>query len=246
MRSGLAVRSRVRLSRRWVMVPLMVAGLSLGAVRPAIADNELQRVLTVSGQGIENIATTTAQVQLGVEAQGSTAAEVQRQVAARSSRVVDYLRSRNVRKLQTTGISLNPVYNYSNNEQRIVGYSASNMVSFEIETEEAGVIMDESVRRGASRINGISFSASEEAIARAQQQALREATQDAQTQADAVLSTLGLTRREVVGIQVNAARPQPMPRPYAMMAEARADAPRTPVVGGEQQVQASVTLQIRY
>jgi len=223
--------------------------LSLVTAPPAQAQQPpdlVFRTVTVTGQGMESIPTTLTQVRLGVEIQGRTAEEVQQQAASRSSAVVNLLRSRNVQKLQTTGINLNPIYNYENNTQRITGYSATNIVSFEIPTDQAGSLLDDAVSAGATRIEGVSFIASDEAIATARQQALREATQEAQTQADAVLSALGLTRREVIGIQINgASAPPPRPLPMAAMARSEAADP-TPVVGGEQEVNAMVTLQIRY
>jgi len=121
-------------------------------------------------------------------------------------------------------------------------------VSFQVETEEAGVILDEAVNAGASRINGVSFRATDEAIAAAEAEALRDATQNAQDQAAVVLETLGLNSQSIVGIQINSAQP-PMPFPFPRQGVARlesADAANTEVIGGEQTVSASVTLQIRY
>lgn len=206
------------------------------------------RVLTVTGRGVEEIPATIAQVRLGVEVQGKTAAEVQQEAARRSDAVVKLLRSRAVEKLETTGISLNPIYSYENNVQRLSGYAATNTVSFRLDAPNAGPLLDEAVKAGATRIDGISFVAADSAIATAQQQALREATQDAQKQAEAVLSALNLTKQEIVGIQINGAyAPPPPPISYAALNERAADkAPSTPVIGGEQQVEASVTLQIRY
>jgi uncharacterized protein YggE len=206
------------------------------------------RTLTVTGQGTEKIASTIAQVQLGVEAQGKTAQQVQQEVARRSSAVVALLKSRSVDKLQTTGINLNPQYSYNNGKQTLTGYQASNTVSFRVPTGQAGVIMDEAVKAGASRIDSVSFAASDQAITDAQKVALRKATQDAQEQAKAVLSALSLAPKEVVSIQVNSAE-APAPRPYfglQQTAKAADVAPPTPVEGGEQTVQASVTLQISY
>ncbi|MBW4612075.1 MAG: SIMPL domain-containing protein [Desmonostoc vinosum HA7617-LM4] len=216
---------------------------------PASAQEKekLWRTLTVSGRGVETIPTTLSQVSLGVEVQGKTAQEVQQEAARRSSAVVAFLKSQNVEKLQTTGIQLNPVYSYTNNVQRITGYAASNTVSFRVATEKAGTLLDQAVKAGASQINGISFIASDEAIAIAQKQALKEATQDAQQQANAVFSALGLNSKEVVSIQINNASLPPAP------VQLRAEAAKlssadvsTPIVGGEQQVEASVTLQISY
>ncbi|TAF01787.1 MAG: DUF541 domain-containing protein, partial [Nostocales cyanobacterium] len=100
---------------------------------------------------------------------------------------------------------------------------------------------------GATQINGISFVATDDAISNAQKQALKKATQDAREQADAVLSSLGLQSKDIVNIQVNnASAPPPIMLQRAEFAKANLADASTPVVGGEQEVQASVTLQISY
>ncbi|HEY9895737.1 MAG TPA: SIMPL domain-containing protein [Candidatus Sericytochromatia bacterium] len=222
--------------------------LSLAFANPVLAQEKMMRTLTVTGRGTEMVATTITQVRLGVEAQGKTANEVQQEVARRSNAVVNLLKARQVDKLETTGINLNPSYQYDNGKQTLTGYSASNIVSFRIATEKAGTLLDEAVKAGASRIDGVSFIATDEAIAATQKNALREATQDAQAQADAVFSALNLTKGQIVSVQVNGASAPP-PRPLedfqAMRASAAPKAP-SPVIGGEQEVQASVTLQISY
>lgn len=235
----------MRLSTLATLSTVLALSINLTYPNPLIAQEKLQRTLTVNGRGVETIPTTLSQVSLGVEAQSKTVQQVQQEVARRSSAVVALLRSRNVEKLQTTGISLNPIYSYNNNVQRLTGYSATNTVSFRLNTEQAGTLLDDAVKAGATRIDGISFVAADTVIAAAQKQALRKATQDAQQQASAVLSVLNLTSKEVVSIQLNIANPpQPIP-PY--LREAAADKnTTTPVVGGEQQVEASVTLQISY
>lgn len=237
------------LSQRLPTVSLMVGLLALTLTQPTLAQEKLLRTLTVTGRGVESIATTKTQVQLGVEVQGKTATEVQQEVARRSSAIVELLRSRNVEKLETTGIRLNPVYRSEDNQApQITGYSGTNTVSFRTSTEQAGKLLDDAVQVGATRIDGISFTASDEAIALAQKQALREATQDAQQQADAVLNTLNLTRKDIVSIQLNGATPPPEPRfreQFSTTTKLSGDAIMA-IVGGEQEVQASVTLQISY
>lgn len=231
----------------WKILPWTLL-LCVVFVQPGSAQEKekLWRTLTVSGRGVESISTTLSQVNLGVEVQGKTAQEVQQEADRRSSAVVALLKSRNVEKLQTAGITLNPVYSYTNNVQRITGYAASNTVSFRIATDRAGTLLDEAVKAGASQINGISFVATDEAIATAQKQALKEATQDAKQQADAVFNALGFQPKEVVSIQVNNASPPPPILYRAEAAKVRSTDASTPVVGGEQQVEASVTLQISY
>lgn len=241
--------SQFRIGKFWQTLPLAML-VCVTFMQPGLAQEKekLWRTLTVSGRGMESIPTTLSLVSLGVEIQGKTAQEVQEEAARRSAAVVALLKSRNVEKLQTTGIRLNPVYSYTNNVQRITGYAASNIVSFRIATDKAGTLLDDAVKAGATQINGISFVATDEAIASAQKQALKEATQDAQAQAQAVFSSLGLNSKEVVSIQINGASAPP-PSPVLMRSEAfkanSADV-STPIIGGEQQVEASVTLQISY
>lgn len=205
------VRSQAiaRMGRR-LALPIVMLALSVSITNPAMAQQErLLRTLTVTGQGKESIATTLSQVQLGVEVQGKTAVEVQQEAARRSAAVVEFLRSRNVEKLQTTGVYLSPQYDYSGDRQQIVGYIATNSVSFRVPTDRAGAILDEAIQKGASRIEGVSFVAEDAAIETARQQAIREAIQSAQTQANAALGTLGFTQQEIVSIQIDGAAPPP-------------------------------------
>ncbi|MBO3458135.1 SIMPL domain-containing protein [Aetokthonos hydrillicola Thurmond2011] len=233
----------------WKSITIILL-LYVSFTQPGLAaeKEKMLRTVTVSGHKVEKIPTTLSQVSLGVEVQGKTAQEVQKEAARRSSAVIALLKSRNVEKLQTTGISLNTVYSYKNNVQQISGYSASNTVSFRIATDRAGTLLDEAVKAGATQINGVSFVATDEAIAQAQKQALKEATQEAQQQADTVLSTLGYKAKEVVSIQIDGANTPPPPRPLlrATASFAEKQDTSTPVIGGEQLIEASVTLQISY
>lgn len=229
-----------------VLLPLALGILSIGFSDPVAAQERMLRTLTVSGRGVERIATTITRVELGVEFQGKNANEVQQEVASRSNAVVSALRAQNVDNLQTTGIRLEPVYDYNNNRQDLIGYRGTNTLSFRAAPDRTGQIVDAAVQAGVTRIDGISFTATDAAINQAQQQALRLATQDAQRQADTVLNSLNLTRREIVNIQVNGASPPP---PIFLQAStetfARAGAP-TPILASEQAVEASVTLTISY
>jgi uncharacterized protein len=233
-------------------IGLIACSILLAAVVPGMAqERKPARTLTASGRGIVSIPTTLSQVRLAIEVQAKTSVGAQQEAARRSTRVVAYLKTQRVDKLQTTGINLNPNYIYANNggSPKISGYTATNSVSFQVPTERAGAILDAAVSNGATRIDGVNFVAGDREIAAAQLQALKQATQDAERQADAVLTTLNLKRREVIGIQINStSNPNPIPMPMRVMQSAKATdvAPPTPVIGGEQQVEAAVTLDIGY
>ncbi|MEO0984242.1 MAG: SIMPL domain-containing protein [Cyanobacteria bacterium J06639_14] len=233
----------------WGWVLLIAVGIvSLTTAMPTTAQEVGMKVLTVTGQGQEFIQTTQTHVDLGVEVRGQTANEVQQDVAQQSTAVIELLRDRNVAKLQTTGIRLNPQYNYDRDGQgRITGYIGVNTVSFEMLTEKVGTLLDDAIGAGATQIQGVRFIADDEAMVAARNVALQAATTDAQSQANAVLGALKLGSQEIIGIQINGASgPIPIPLPQqARLTEASAEY-STPIVGGEQTVNATVTLQIRY
>lgn len=239
----------LRLRSQFNMWSYFIAlSLALGMViDPVLAQEQPKpRILTVTGRGMVTIPTTVTQVSLGVEVQGKTAGEVQQELARRSSAIVALLRSRNVENLQTTSITLNPTYSSDRDGvQRFTGYIGSNIVSFRINTELSGKLLDEAVQAGATRINEINFVAADDAIAAARQQAIRNAIQDGQKQAEAALGALNFTRRDVINIQIDSDRFF-SPPVNADFAARSANIAVTPVIGGERQVQAFVTLQITY
>ena len=244
---SLSVRRSIRNRKHYLQVAFLSLGvIGLTACQAPSNSSPLTRTLMVSGQGEVNIPTTLTQVQLGVEIQNQTAEAVQQQVAQRSQAVVKLLQSRQVEKLETTGIQLNPNYSYKDGEQTIKGYSGTNMVSFRMPTEKVGTLLDDAVKAGATRIDSVSFVASDEAIAAAQQNAIREATAKAKTQVSAALEALGLQQREIVNVQVMGGNQMPPPMPMGMPALAAQNKVPTPVIGGEQEIAAVVTLQVRY
>jgi uncharacterized protein len=218
-------------------------------ISKAVAEEKDVRIITVTGQGSVNIPSTQARVGLGVEIRGKNASEVQQEVAKRSNDIVNALKSRQVDKLQTTGISLQPEYNYNdpsnNNQPRLIGYVGTNTVSFRVSPDKAGAIIDETVKIGATRIDFISFFADDAEVSKAQQEAIKKAALDAQSQADSLLSALGLTRKEIIGVQINNNYYSPVYTQNAAVT-ARDLSQTSQVIAGEQVVSASVTLQISY
>jgi uncharacterized protein len=221
--------------------------LSIGLSGPGWAA-ERNRTLSVTGKGTTMVVTTLTQVRLAIEVSGKNSKSVQQDAANRSAKVLSLLKSRRVDKLQTTNISLSPLYSYANNRQTLTGYTANNSLSFRLPTAQAGPIIDEAIAAGATRVDGISSIADDTAIEQAQSQAIQKAAKDAQRQAQAILSSLGLQQQEIIGIQVNdAARPTPIYTATDVSTRQVLTKPAsTEVVGGEQEVQATVTLQISY
>lgn len=218
------------------------------AAMPVLAeDPRPSNILVVTGRGDRSVQTNKALVQLGVEVEAKTATEAQAGLARKADAVVNKLRELQVEKLQTTSINLSAKYEYVNNRQNQVGFTASTTVSFQTPIDRTGTTLDAAVAAGANRIDQISFIAPDLAMRTARNAALQDAVRDAQEQADAVLSVLKLTAKSVRTIQIGggSAPITPFLKSRAALAAESAPAP-TPVIGGEQRVETTVTLEISY
>jgi len=204
-----------------------------------------ERVLTVTGRGERSVKTTKARIQLGVNVEGKTAIAVQEEVARQANSIVSRLQQLNVEKLQTTSVQLNPKYTYENNRQRQDGFTGQTSVSFLVNLDQAGAVLDAAVNSGANQVEQISFIASDVELNAAKQLALQDAIKDAQTLSNTVLSALGFTPKTIKTININdSAIAYPVAQPRASFAKDAASS--IPILGGEQKVEASVTLQITY
>ena len=203
------------------------------------------RVLTVTGRGERSIKTTKARIQLGITVEAKTAIATQTEVARQANSIVSRLQQLGVEKLQTTSIQLNPKYVYEKEVQRQVGFIGQTSVSFVVPVEQAGATLDAAVAAGANQIEQISFIANDTELNATKQLALQDAIKDAQTQSNTVLNALGFTPKSIKSIQIaDSAIAYPIAQPR-MDTFAKA-ANSVPILGSEQKVDASVTLQITY
>ncbi|MGD1851233.1 MAG: SIMPL domain-containing protein [Cyanophyceae cyanobacterium] len=212
------------------------------AMPEAIAQTTLsERVISVGGRGSVAIPSTQAVITLGIEVQGREAAATQAQLAAQSNRLVDWLNQQPIENLQTQSISLSPRYDRNS---KLIGYAARTILTLRTAIDDSGNIIDGAVTNGATRVNNIALTAAPAELQKARQEALVLASQSAQAEAGVVLESLGLSRREIIGIQIQGAPTfQFSTRGDSTM---EAGAPAIAIVGGEQTVSAFVTLQIRY
>ncbi len=219
--------------------------LTLGLSTPGWTAEPQPRILSVTGRGATSIPATLTQVKLGIEITGTSATTIQKDVANRATKVLQLLRQRQVSKLQTSYVTLTPNYSNESNLRQIVSYTATNSLTFRSPVTQAGEIIDDAIKTGATRVDGINSVPEDAAIDRAQSIAIQLATQDAQRQATSALSSLGLQQKAILGIQINnASRPSPA---YAQnLNRSSFNNKVTEIVGGEEEVEASVTLQISY
>lgn len=239
---------------RNLMVMAMISSIPVGVQgqEVVVARGDVKPTLTVNGNSEVAITPDRAVVRLGAEAQADTAAAAQTQVNEIVQRALQQIRAVGIeeRKIQTSGISLFPVYSQQEFRPntppvtpRIVAYRASNTVQVEVTNLTlVGKVIDAGTTAGANRIEGLNFDLQDDLPAR--MRALQQAVAEARTKANAMATALGVRLLEVSEVTeggVNVV--SPMPRMGLMVN--RAEAASTPVQPGEVRVQASVTLRYR-
>ncbi|KQN39484.1 hypothetical protein ASG37_07965 [Sphingomonas sp. Leaf407] len=200
-------------------------------------------LLDVTAEGKATRKPDIATIRAGVVSQAPTAAAALADNAQRMTRVVAALRRAGVadRDLQTAQIQLQPQYRYAENQPpAITGYQASNSVAIRFrDVAKSGTILDALVAQGANQIDGptLSVEAADAALDEARTDAIRRARGRAELYARAA----GLRVDRILTIaEGGASFPQPPMPMMARMSVQRDEA--TPIVAGEQELTASVSV----
>ena len=113
--------------------------------------------------------------------------------------------------MQTSGISLNPTYQYAENQPpKITGYEAHNTVNVVVrDISKLGKILDTLAEVGANQINGPTFDVDKKD--EAMDEARRQAIEKAQARAEMYAKTLNMRVRRIVSINEGGQMGPPMP-----------------------------------
>jgi len=233
------------MKRLWVGLLPMVALIALGGV--AIGDpngSSSARTIQVSGSGEAHEAPDYATLNLAIETHAKTAAEAAERNAALAQKVNQALVQKlgGKGKVSTGGYSLYPEYNnaQSNERPQIEGYQAQNSITVETAAlDMMGPLIDTAIAAGANRVNSLDFSLRDNTKAR--NEAIADASRDAQTQAEALAASLNVKLGPVISASTESES-----RPVPVMAMARFSAAgmndQTPVNPGDVSVPATVSL----
>ena len=225
------------------MTKLLLAlpvGFLLLAAQPALAADIPPRTLTVSGMGEVKSAPDAATLSTGVVTQAATAAGALTANARAMNAVFDTLHRAGIadKNIQTSNFSVSPQYSSKPGQtQHVVGYQVSNTVTVLVDKlDKVGPTLDALVAAGSNQIDGPSFLIADPKplLAKAREQAVKDAVDKAQAYASAAGVTLGPIQSISEG---GSYAPQPMGR--MMMSVAKAD---TPIAAGEESVTANVSI----
>ena len=198
-----------------------------GAADPPATD----RTVTVSGVGAVRSTPDRAEMSFGVETHAPTAQAALAANAAAMRRLLDALRDAGVGELQTQSVSVWPRWA---EQGRIDGYVATNTVSGVTAVGRAGAAIDAAVGAGANQIYGPSLTSDD--ARKLYEQALEAAVKDARARAQTLAGAAGGTLGRVLTIAESSAPPMPL------VEKAAASDAGTPIVPGQQETAATVTV----
>ncbi len=240
-----------RTTRRYLIAGIGLALLltACGSAPREITVNtssEARTGISVSGIGEVTGTPDTLQLDIGVSALADTVDQATAVAAERATAVISALTSNGVAEddITTTDYSIYPEYDYSGNQERIVGYRVNNTVRAKLhDIENAGTVIDAATAAGGdeARVNGLNFSIEDDAelISAAREAAWNDALAKATQLAELSGQTLGAA----TSIVETVSNP-PIVFPYAADETAGGDGATTPIEPGTSTV--SIGLQVEF
>lgn len=199
--------------------------------------------LSTTGTGSVDTDADLALVSVAVVATADSADAARGQVATDVERMRTALREAGIPDdaVTTASFSVFPEYDYDNGERTERGFRAVHAFTIETEPARAGEVVDLAVGNGATQVQGVSFTLTDETRAALRAQAIERAVTAARADADAMADTVGLS---VTGIETMSTSGGFTPVERFDVAESDAGGARTTFEPGP--VSVSVTVQVTY
>jgi len=200
-------------------------------------------ILVVSGMGRVSLTPDIAHINAGVETIMEDAREAQDENAKIMNRIIAALKTMGIedKDIQTSNYSVFVEYDFSGNQRRLIGYRVSNNVRIAIrKIDSVGEVLTAMAEAGANHFFGINFGVENQDAA--YKEALKEAIEQAKDKAVFIAKETGVKLGKPVAIH-EGQTPVGIQLGKAMdMARLESAAAQVPIMEGELEVQASVTI----
>lgn len=232
------------------LLPLALAASIAFPAMAAAADTTPTPRIVVTGEGQATTPPDLALLSLAVMREAKTARAALDANNDAMAAVIAAMKAAGIkdRDLQTSGIQINPRYNYTNKadgsqEAELVAYQVTNTLSVRVrDLDKTGEIIDKAVSLGVNQGGGITFTNDDPAatVTAARKKAVADAIAKAKTLAEAAGVNLG----KVLEISDQSFTPPPMPINAKAFDAARS---AVPVQAGENaySVQVTVTFELK-
>ena len=233
------------MKKKLVVLAVMLVFLSVTVIGAhalpkgtAVADEtNNERTISVSGTGTVQVVPDVALVNFGITVENKDASLAMGGLSQKANSVIQSLSKIGVKKedIQTTNISLYPVYSYDKDtgKQTLEGYRANESFSVKGKIDSTGKILSTVTANGVNEINGIAFDASNRDQLKLD--AIKLAMKDARAKADASIDGTGYKINSIKTISIEYWSPVPV---YKNIAEGES----LPVEGGTISIQANISV----
>lgn len=197
--------------------------------------------LMVSGYGEVSYVPDRAIVVFAALGYGKTAADALSECSSKMLRIFSALETLGISRgdMETTGITVNPRYDWEQKPPQIVDYEASYSLMVEIsDISLVGKAIDVAFAAGADKMTSLQFTLSKDRESELAARAIKEAIDDALKKAEVAASQLGLKIDKIDSISISH---QQVPPPIIVRAAEMAEVPIAP---GEGEISATVSLTI--
>lgn len=177
-------------------IAALIIALSLLIASCAFAEPTMLRV---QGNGVVNVTADVARVVLGVRESVADVKIAQSTVNEKINAIYEALTAAGVQSkdIATESIYIFANYDYSGEEERLTGYTASNSISIVTsDIDKMGEYIDIAFEAGANSLDSVEFSAQDNT--EAQQEALKLAVENAYEKAAVIAEAAGL---EIVSVR---------------------------------------------
>lgn len=209
----------------------------------------LKNTISVGGQGEIKVTPDVAYIHLGVMTKAATANEAQTKNAESFANLTAMLYDTyklDKKDVKTSGFQVQPVYNYSDKEPKITGYSATQMLQITYrDIDKVGAFLDAASTAGANQINGVQFDT--EKRQDYEIQAIDAAMKNAEAKAKAIAKTAGKELKGIVNVVQNGTAGFPVQREYSpMLMKADTAGAATSISPGELTIVTNLNVQYEF
>lgn len=192
------------------------------AVATQAQDKIIQPQISVSGEGKIKVVPDEAIISIAVETKGEESSKVKKENDVVIDKVLKYLKTTkiNQKDIKTERVALYPQYDYQKKKNYHMATQTINITLRDLSQYE--VIMDELVKAGVNRINGVTFQSSQ--IEKLKSDARKLAVAEAKKKAEDFAEALGQKVGKAIVVSDNS---QPVYNPpmyrNVMMADAKVE-----------------------
>lgn len=203
-------------------------------------------LFTVDGAGEATVIPDTAILTLGVNKTGNTVEEAKTQVDGIINKISDDMKHLGIdgKNIQTSNYSINPEYDYFGNQQNLKGYTVDAQLTVKVSPiDKANNAVDAATKDGATNVGGVQFTVDDAKEKELENQARKQAIDNAREKAQAISRDAGITLGRIVNIQEsNQTQPRPIPMMGVALKTDAAAQPSTELNPGENKISITVTL----